>query len=268
MRVILVLLLCCSAAAADDFHFEITASYWPLNPTGTVVTSTDRVDLKSDLGIQGRKSELMLKVTFKPSRRQRLNFETVPYRLNGGNTVTRPFKFGGATFPEQVIVPITGLPLLLNHIDSQTEINYFFGGYQYDIVNGAWGHAGIGAGVAYFHAEAVATIPPSITPVHSTTPAISGTEERSAAIPLIGGEFRYFIIPGKRLLNLNGEVKGMSLGSYGKYVQGDVNAGVAVMRFLRLQAGLNVVDADVHNSAGRGFKLRFAGPLFSVQLHD
>jgi hypothetical protein len=85
---------------------------------------------------------------------------------------------------------------------------------------------------------------------------------------LIGGEFRYFIIPGKPLLNLNGEVKGMSLGSYGKYVQGDLNAGVVVIRFVRLQAGLNVVDADVHNTAGRGFKLRFAGPIFSVQVHD
>jgi len=266
MRVILVLLLCCSAAAADDFHFEITASYWPLNPTGTVVTSTDRVDLKSDLGIQGRKSEPMLKVTFKPSQRQRLNFETVPYRLNGGNTVTRPFTFGGTTFP--VHVTVSGIPFTLNHIDSKTEINYFFGGYQYDVVNNARGHAGIGASVAYFNAKAVAKITPSQTLVLSTTPALSGIEERSAAIPLIGGEFRYFIIPGKRLLNVNGEVKGMSLGSYGKYVQGDLNAGVAVMRFLRLQVGINVVDADVHNSAGRGFKLRFAGPLFSVQLHD
>jgi hypothetical protein len=174
MRVILLLLVWASAAFAEDFRFEITANYWPLNPTGTVLTPTDQVDLKSDLGIQGRKSEALLKVVFKPARKHRLNFEAVPYRFNGANTITRTFTFGGVTFPALV------------QTQSQIDIDYYLGSYQYDVVSNTRGHA-----------------------------------------------------------------------------------GVAVLPMVRLQVGINVVDADFHNGGNsRGFKLRSAGPIFAVQIHN
>ena len=205
MRVIFLLLVWTSAAFAEDFRFEITASYWPLNPTGTVLTPTDQVDLKSDLGIQGRKSEALLKVVFKPSGRHRLNFEAVPYRFNGANTITRTFTFGGVTFPALV------------QTQSQIDIDYYFGSYQYDVVSNTRGHAGVVAGVAYFHAKgAVQTTPIQVLSVVISPAA---TEERSLPLPVIGGEFRYFLIPTRKVLNINDEVNGISLGLEGKYAQ-------------------------------------------------
>jgi hypothetical protein len=271
MRVIFLLLVWTSAAFAEDFRFEITANYWPLNPTGTVLTPTDQVDLQSDLGIKGRKSEALLKVVFKPARKHRLNFEAVPYRFNGANAITRTFTFGGVTFPPH-LDPSTSLvvvPIDLLQVRSQIDIDYYFGSYQYDFVSNTRGHVGIIAGVAYFHAKGVLQTPPIVTQLHSLVISPTATEERSVPLPLIGGEFRYFLPPTTKLLNINGEVNGMSLGSEGKYVQGNLNAGVAVLPILRLQAGINVVDADFHNGGNtRGFKLRFAGPIFAVQIHD
>jgi hypothetical protein len=159
MRVIFVLLVWTSAAFAEDFRFEITANYWPLNPTGTVLTTTDQVDLKSDIGIQGRKSEALLKVVFKPARKHRLNFEALPYRFNGANTITRTFTFGGITFPPQVSSQPVETPALAR-IQSQIDINYFSGSYQYDVVSNMRGHVGIVAGIAYIHAKGVLQTPP------------------------------------------------------------------------------------------------------------
>jgi len=134
-------------------------------------------------------------------------------------------------------------------------------------VSNTRGHAGVVAGVAYFHAKgAVQTTPIQVLSVVISPAA---TEERSVPLPVIGGEFRYFLIPTRKVLNINGEVNCISLGSEGKYVQGKLNAGVAVLPIVRLQAGIHVVDADFHNVGNaRGFKLRFAGPIFAVQIHN
>src|SRR5215472_3305404 len=149
MRAILLLLVCSSVVLAEDFHFEITANYWPLNPTGNVRTPSNQVDLNSDLGIQGRKSEALLQVAVKPARKHRLNFELAPYRFTGKNTVTRTFTLGGVQFPA------ASEP----SIQTQFDINYFFGGYQYEIVSNSRGHIGAGAGIAYFDAKATAIAP-------------------------------------------------------------------------------------------------------------
>ena len=161
------------------------------------------------------------------------------------------------------------VPIDLLQVRSQIDIDYYFGSYQYDVVSNTRGHVGVVAGVAYFHAKGVVQTPTIVTQLHNLIISPAATEERSVPLPLIGGEFRYFFIPTRKLLNINGEVNGMSLGSEGKYVQGNLNVGVAVFPIVRLQAGINVVDADFHNGGNtRGFKLRFAGPIFAVQIHN
>jgi hypothetical protein len=251
MRILLALtiaLVSCSVAFAEDFHIEFTASYWPLHPSGNVLTRSTLVDLRSDLGIQDRKNQAMFKVVVKPGMKHRINFEVAPYRLKGQNDISRTFQFGGRTYSVR------------DRISSEANINYIFGAYQYDFVSNDQGHVGVVTGVAYFDAMASAT---------SQTAGSTGNEQRKIPLPIVGGEFRVFPVPGKDILNINGEAKGMSFGSYGRYFQANVNAGVAVARFVRLQAGFNLVDADVHQKdRTQGFKLRFAGPIFSVQLHD
>jgi hypothetical protein len=236
------------SAFADDFHIEFTASYWPLSPSGTIRTSSTPVDLRSDLGIDGRKNQGMFRVVLKPGSKHRINFEVIPYRLSGANVINRTFELGGRTYPVQ------------ERISSEANVDYVFGGYQYDVVNNARGHAGLELGVAYFGATAS---------VVGETSGLTSSEERKVPLPLAGGEFRVFPAPTANIVNINGEVKGMSFGSYGYYIQANIAAGIAVVRFLRLQAGFNWVEADVHkDDRSEGFKLRFAGPIFSLQLHN
>ena len=247
-QIAVLLLRWCVPCFAEDFRIEFTAGYWSLNPSGHIDTSSTSVDLRSDLGIRGGQDEGSFKVVWKPGAKHRINFEVIPFRLDGENTITRTIDFGGRTYPIE------------DHITSSLNIDYVFGGYQYDIVNNARGHFGIGGGIAYVNAKASTT---------SQTLGLTGTEQRQVPVPAIGGEFRFFPIPGKNIFNINGEVKGIAQGSYGSFIQASANAGLAVTRILRVQAGFNFADADVHKpDLSNRFSVRFTGPVFSVQLHD
>ncbi|HYR86406.1 MAG TPA: hypothetical protein VE422_20130 [Terriglobia bacterium] len=231
----------------EQFHIEFTGSYWRLNPTGNVQTGTTQVDLRSDLGIRGRKGQGLFRVAAKPARKHRILFEAVPYRLEGHNTITRTFAFGGRTYTGQ------------DTIDSDSRMNYLFGGYQYDFVTRPQGHVGVQVGVGYFDAKATVT----------SQRFGSSTEDGKAPFPLIGAEFRGFPIRGRNAFNLNGHIKGMSFGSHGHYIQSELNAGFGIGRHLTLQGGASVVDGDVHRTnRSKGFKLQFVGPTVSIQVRD
>jgi len=61
----------------------------------------------------------------------------------------------------------------------------------------------------------------------------------------------------------------MTFGSYGHYIQSDLNAGFGIGGTWTLEAGASVVDADVHRKdRTRGFRLQFIGPTLSVQVRD
>ena len=114
------------------------------------------------------------------------------------------------------------------------------------------------AGVAYFGASVRA----------ESQQFGSSAEERKVPLPVIGARFRIFPFQGD-LFNINGELKAMTYGSFGRYLNPNVNAALAVTQHVRVQAGLNLVNANAHSDDGtKAFKIRFAGPIFSVQLHD
>jgi hypothetical protein len=232
---------------ADDFLIEFTGVYWPLSPSGSVTSRSTNVDLRNDLGITGRQNTAIFRFVFKPNRgRHRINFEASPIRMGAETTLTRSFEVGGRTYS------------INEPIESQVNIDYFFVGYQYDFINNRRGHAGLGLGLAYFGATAA---------VASTTTSVTANEEKNIGAPLLTGNFRAFLIPGSQVLNINGDVKGVWTGNtFGWYMQGAGNLGVAVAKSVRLQAGYNWLQGDIHNHSQ--FELRFAGPTFSLQIHD
>jgi len=140
---------------------------------------------------------------------------------------------------------------------SSADLTYFYGGYQFDIVSQPRGHFGLQAGGAYLDATGA---------ISSATTGISATRAQTIGLPLAGAEFRVW---PARFFNIGGGVKGMALGGYGHFVQGEISAGVGI-RWINVQAGYQILDADVHDSndaAGRpGIAPRFRGPIFGVQL--
>ncbi len=71
------------------------------------------------------------------------------------------------------------------------------------------------------------------------------------------------------MLEVDGELNGMGLGSYGHYLQFAVHGGVGIGRHLTVQAGYMLSNADVHRrDATRGFSPTFRGPIFALQVRD
>jgi hypothetical protein len=248
---LLVMFFRVTAYAQDNdreaFTVEGTVSAWFLHPSGDVISNGNRADLRTDLGISSHHTSPYIRAILKPSRKDRVVFETAPYRLDGNQQLTRSFTFNGVTYTIQ------------DRIASEADINYFFGGYQRDLFSGTMGHAGFVTGIGYLDGDAN---------VRSQTRGLQGTESAKIPFPLIGGEFRVFADPGRRF-NVNAELKGLPLGGYGHYAQTVVNIGVLLNPNLTAQVGYAYLNTDIHEkNNGDGFKLNFRGPVISIQFRD
>ena len=234
------------AQTIEDFHFEVTASAWLTDPSGTIQSGISPVDLRNDLNLERWNLQFFGNLVVKPGKRHRLWIEGTPYRLTGVNEVTRQFTFAGRTYTFR------------DRVSSTAEIDYVAGGYQFDFVSRAGGHFGIQAGVGYVDATGRLV---------SQSAGFNGTETQAFPFPLTGLEGRLQVLPHTSILSVSGCVKGMSFASYGHFVQANVEAGVGLGRHVILLAGYRFVDADVHRrDETRGFQPRFGGPLVSVQF--
>jgi len=248
---VLFLLSTATAYAQDNdreaFTVEGTASAWFLHPSGDVISNGNQIDFRSDLGISSRHTSPFIRAILKPRRKDRIVFETIPYRLEGNAQLTKSFTFNGVTYTIQ------------DRVASEANVNYFFGAYQRDLVSGNLGHAGLQAGIGYLDGDAN---------VKSQTRGLQGTESAKIPFPQVGGEFRVFPDP-RGHFNVNADVKGFPLGSYGHYFQTVVNVGLTLRRNLTAQAGYAYVNGDIHETNnGDGFKLNFRGPVISIQFRD
>lgn len=228
----------------EDFRLEITGSAWLVNSVGTIQASGTPIDLVSDLGVQQGPPTFYGKFVFKPTRRQRIVAEGTPFALTGNNIVNRTLVYRGETFN------------VSDTVHSNATLNYFFGGYQYDVLSGPVGHLGFSVGGAYLGATGT---------ILSVTSNVSASKTETLGIPLAGSEFRIFPIPGRHWLDVDGELRGMGLGSYGYYTEAAGNGGLWIGH-LGFQAGYRAVNADLHEtgSGGSGVSVRLKGPIFSV----
>lgn len=246
-----VLLFTLPVAAQEDFEnfrVELTASAWLVSTNGTVQSGILPVDLRNDLQIEQSQPHFFGKLVVKPARRHRLMIEGIPYRLNGGASIARQIVFAGRTYNFQ------------DFVTSSADIDYVAGAYQFDIVSRSQGHFGLLAGVGFVNATGTLT---------SRNFGFSGSEHQSFPFPQVGAEGRVFLLPHRNLLEVDGELKGMSLGSYGHYLQFALNGGVSVGRHLTIRVGYMRAEADVHRQDNtRGFSPTFNGPIFGIQVRD
>jgi hypothetical protein len=242
----LALLLPSLVWAQEDYRVDLMVSGWLVDTSGTVRSGLAPIDLRSDLGVGQRQPTFTGRLDLKPGRRWHVLVEGTPYRLRGDNTLTRTITFQGQqyTFEET--------------IHSTAEVNYVFGGVEYDLVHRDQGHLGFFAGGAYVDATAT---------LHGVTTGVTATESEQIGLPLPGLDFRAFPVPGSRRVIVDGNVQGMSFGGYGRFVNLGANAGVFLMRAVAIEAGYMLVDADLHSQGGaRGVAPRFSGPVFSLRL--
>lgn len=249
MRLFAVTLLLCAAAGAEDlenFRVEVTAGIWLPQPSGQIQARGTPVDLKNDLSLESPSREFTGRLTLKPARRHRLFLEGTPYRFHGDNTIQREVVYAGRTYA------------VADRVLSHAEINYVFGGYQFDFVSRPRGHAGLLAGIGWLDASGMLT---------STKLGVSSAESASVPLPLAGAEFRGFPVAGRVPLSIGGEVKGMALGVYGHYIEGRATVGMGLGRYVTLLAGYGVLDGQVQRKDGSvAISPNFRGPLFQLQV--
>jgi hypothetical protein len=232
----------------ENFRVELTAATWRPSVTGTVTALGLPVALHGDLNLDDGWM-FFGKLVFKPARRHRIVVEGSPYDFTGLNNLTRNVTFNGKTYFVQETVA------------SEAELTYVYGGYQFDVISRDRGHIGIEAGGAYLDATGT---------IRGVTTGASATRNQTIGLPLAGAEFRWFLLPRSRLLNVNGEVKGMAFGGYGNFFQGAFHVG-AGNRWITIQAGYQYLNADIHENRSvnpAGIAPVFQGPIFSVQLRD
>jgi len=231
-------------AAGRAYHYEISASWLGLTPGGNVQTNSNLVDFASDLGIDNMASQVGLAFLIRPGSRSGIFGEFIPYRFSGSQSLARGFRFGGVSY--DVNEPVT----------SEASLNYLSFGYHRNIVERQRIEVAFRAGAAYIGVSASASSPS----------AGSAEVNRDVLFPLAGVLAQYFP-SAKRQFNLRGEVRGMSFGSYGGYIDVGGAIGFTISPRMTLDAGYRAISGDGHHRT-RGAELTFRGPVISLRLHD
>jgi hypothetical protein len=226
-----------------DAH-EVSASWLLFTPSGNVQTNSNRVQLGSDLGIDGTQSQVGFWFLIQPWHRSGLFVEFIPYRFDGEQTTTRSFRFGGVTYPSN------------QSVSANAKLNYVSAGYLRDIVNRARIKGRLLAGVAYFGLRS-----------RASSPSIGTAEvNRDVPFPLVGFLARYSHAEDSQW-SLRGDIRGMTFGSYGSYI--DVSGAFAfnLSQHISIEAGYRTVNGAVHHET-RGADLNFRGPTITFRMHD
>lgn len=229
----------------ENFRIELTGSAWLNGPTGTLKADGTPVDFVTDLAAGARQPRFYGRLVFKPGRKHRLILEGSPTSFSGLNTINRSFVFLNKTYN------------ISQTVSTDAKVNYAFLGYQYDPFSGRYGHLGFQAGAAYLGVQGT---------LNGLQSGLIETKSFQAPIPLIGTEFRIFPIPHRKIVQLEGMMRGIPAGSYGYFVEGGASGGIHLGP-IALLAGYREMFANVHqnNLIGNGVALRLKGPLFSLQ---
>ncbi len=230
----------------ENFKIELTGSAWLVDSSGTIQANGTPIELVSDLGVEQQRPTFFGRLVLKPARKHRIVLEGTPLRISGYNTVDRTIVYRGQIFNVD------------ETLRSSADLNYFFAGYQYDFLSGSMGHVGLSVGGAYIGTSG------TIISVQSGTTA-SNTE--TIGLPLAGIEARVFPIPGRKVLAIEGGIRGMDVGAYGNYIEAAGSGGVNIGP-VALLAGYRMLNANIHAASASnpaGVNARLKGPIFSVQ---
>jgi hypothetical protein len=235
----------------EDFRIEVMGSGWLLNSGGQIQANGTPADFVNDLGVTQQQPTFFGHFVFKPARKHRIEIEGTPFGLHGVNTISRAIVYQGRTFTVN------------QSVTSNATLDYFFAGYQYDVLSGTRGHLGFSVGGAYLRAEG--TLQTQVNTAGSTS-TISATRVETVGLPLAGFDFRLFPLRKYHFFEIEGGIRGMAFGDYGYYVQAISQGGICLGPFTLL-AGYRAVNTSIYvtSNAGSasGLTARLQGPIFS-----
>jgi hypothetical protein len=226
-------------------RIELIASAWRVHATGTIQSGVLPIDLQSDLALQDRYA-FFGRLTVFPGERHGVVVEGSSLQPEGDNDLARTIVYNGRTYNVR------------DRILSSAELTTIYAGYQYSVLSGRRGRLAFGGGGAYVKA---------FGEIESISTGAQASREHRIGLPLAAMDGRVKLLANRELLEVAGDLKGMSFGRYGRYVQGGVHFGIN-FGYIVLRIGYLVIDADLHeaNGASAGVAPRLSGPVFSLVL--
>jgi len=233
-----------SSEGPEDYRIELSGTLWRMNTNGTIHADGTPANLITDLGVGQRQRIYDGRLVLRFKRKNRFVFEGTPISINGMNTLNRSVSY----FGQQYSVSET--------LKSSAQVNYIYGGFHRDWYRGRFGRAGTSIGAAYLGLAGSVQANPSGIDKKGSTPF---------GLPLAGGDFRFYLIPDKRWLAVEGAVRGLPAGSYGHWLEAIAGVGGWVGP-IGMQIGYREILIDFHQTGinPNGMNLRFYGPLATV----
>ena len=202
MRLCLFLALFAGSSVAQDLpRFEVKASFWRPSVEGQLQSGVVPIDLRSDLAL-AEDWQFHGSAVARIGKRHGIVVEGAPLRFQGANLLSRTIEYNGRVYNVR------------ETLESAAELAYIFVGYQWDFLAQRGGHLGLRTGGAYLSASGE---------LLSESTGVSTARAYRIGLPLIGLAGRGFLF--HRVVDVDGDFQGMSLGSYGHFVHGGASIG-------------------------------------------
>lgn len=150
---------------------------------------------------------------------------------------------------------------------AQLRTYFLTPGYQYDIIRRRQGHIGIVAQLDLMYISGSLKVPAqTLNGTLQTARASSGTLR--APLPVLGPDFRYYLIPRSNRLFVAGDVLGMYFFGYGNFISSYGTVGVSLNRHLNVQGGYQLSSRFVVKSTDSriGLLLTQRGAIAGLQV--
>lgn len=228
----------------EDYRLELSFTLWRMNTNGTIRADGMPINMLTDLGVAQRQRVYDGRLVWKFKRKYRLVLEGTPISIQGLNTIHRDVNYFGQVYS------------ISDTLKSSAHMDYVYGGVHRDWLSGGMGRLGSSIGAAYLGIAGT---------IEGEQSGIDKKESTPFGLPFIGADFRFYPIPNKRWIALQGEVRGLPAGGYGHWFEGSAGVGGWVGP-VGLQIGYREMLIDFHQTGmdHNGMNLRFYGPMASL----
>ncbi len=223
---------------------DVEARYWfttldgNATATSAAALGTD-INFVDDLGMEENKGFVEGRITFELGS-HKLRYGFMPMTWDGTRTITQSISFAGQTFSASTSV------------DTQVEINYHRLGYEYDLFDVANNKVGAIIELKYIDAQ---------INLKDSALGLDETESIALPIPTIGIAASVGL---PFLLDVSGEVTGITLGSQAYLVDGEVSVNFKPAPFVVLAAGYRYMDFHVEKNNDQA-DIRLQGPFITLK---
>ncbi len=223
---------------------SVEGRYWlstldsKIKSTESGLTGTE-LDLVDDLGVDKSNGFGGGRVTLELGK-HKLRYGYVPLSWEGQKTLSQSIDFAGKTYTATA------------RVDSSLDMKYHRLGYEYDLLDTLGNKVGIIVEAKYFNIDAR---------LKADTLGYDERTSTAAPVPTIGATVQVGL---PLLFSVGGELTGMTLGSRGYLLDGEVAVNVKPFPFVSFSGGYRILKMKFEDGDDKGV-FDLSGPFLVVR---